>query len=124
MSARGEIYSGGSKVASCDFALRPNKTYTGSLDLGSLSFWDVYTGQIKIHATDTEDVEHTTFVNDDNISVLSYGDLSTYLEMLSGLKDVTILVEVKDEASPNLTTGDIVAFKNLGVDCDLIGGFG
>ena len=123
-SARGEFYSGGALVASCDFALQPDKTYVGSLDLNSLSFQEVFEGQLKIYATDTAGVEHTAFANDDNISVLSYDDLTSYLDMLAGLDDVTVLVGVKDEASTNLTTGDVVAFKNLGASCDLMGCFG
>ncbi len=123
-SARGEFYSGDVLVASCDFALQQDKTYTGSLDLSSLSFRDVYTGTMKIFATDTDGVEHVAFVNDDNISVISCDDLGSYLEMLAGLEDVTVLVGVKDEASTNLTAADCEAFEKLGVSCDLIGGFG
>ena len=124
VSARGEFYSGDLLIDSCDFTLLPDKTYSGSFDLSSLSFRDVYTGTLKIYATDTDGVEHTAFVNDDNISVLSYEDLASYLEMLSGLEDVTVLVGVKDEASTNLTAADCEAFEKLGVDCDLLGGFG
>lgn len=123
-SARGEFYSGDILVASCDFALGEDKTYTGSFDLRPLSFRDVFCGTMKIYVTDVDGVEHTAFVNDDNISVLSCEDLSSYLEMLAGLDDVTVLVGVKDEASTNLTAADVQAFEALGVDCDLLGGFG
>ena len=123
-SARGEFYSGDILVASCDFALGEDKTYTGSFDLRPLSFRDVFCGTMKIYVTDVDGVEHTAFVNDDNISVLSCEDLGSYLEMLAGLEDVTVLVGVKDEASTNLTAADVQAFGTLGVDCDLLGGFG
>ena len=123
-SARGEFYSGDILVASCDFALGEDKTYTGSFDLSPLSFRDVFCGTMKIYVTDVDGVEHTAFVNDDNTSVLSCEDLGSYLEMLAGLDDVTVLVGVKDEASTNLTAADVQAFEALGVPCDLLGGFG
>ena len=115
-SARGEFYSGDVLVASCDFALQQDKTYTGSLDLSSLSFRDVYTGTMKIFATDTDGVEHVAFVNDDNISVISCDDLGSYLEMLAGLEDVTVMVGVKDEASTNLTAADCEILCALGCE--------
>ena len=123
-SARGEFYSGDILAASCDFTLGEDKTYTGSFDLSQLSFRDVFCGTMKIYVTDVEGVEHTAFVNDDNISVLSCEDLSSYLEMLAGMDDMTVLVAVKDEASTNLTAADVQAFEALGVPCDLMNAFG
>ena len=123
-SARGEFYSGSSLIASCDFVLGADKTYTGSFDLSSLPFRDVFTGRMVIYATDSDGVEHVCFENDDGISVLSYSDLESYVEMLASLEDVTVLVAVKDEASTNLTAADCEAFEALGVPCALIGCFG
>ncbi len=119
-SARGEFYKqDGTLVASAVFTIDAAKDYKGEFDLSSLGFRDIYTGNMKLYATDTDGVEHVIYDNDDNTSVLSYSDISSYIDMLANLDDVTVMIAGKDECSTNLTPAIRAEFNKLGLSCPL-----
>ena len=113
---RGEFFDiSGNKVADCDFVLNADKTWKGVFNTG-LSFRDAFAGRMKLTATDSNGSEHVFFENADNRSVLRYGDVSAYLEMLSKLKNVTILTVSKGKASDGFSQKTAEAYKLIGLE--------
>ena len=123
-SVRGEFYSpSGELIASGDFCLSRDKVYSLSLDLGDTPARDVFTGTLKIFATDSEGTEHLVYINDDNTSALKYDSIEDYMEVLSSMEDMTVFIAVRDEASLNLTEEIRDSFGLLGLECTVFDKF-
>nr|MCR4688845.1 hypothetical protein [Saccharofermentans sp.] len=117
-SVRGEFYTAsGELVSAADFSLGTDKVYSATMDLKSLPYRDVFTGLLKIYATDINGDEHLVYINDDNTSALSYDSIEEYIEKISTLEDMTIFIAVRDEASLNLTEEIRDKFALLGLEC-------
>lgn len=121
-SVRGEFCSpDGKVVSSCEFKPGADKVYSGTFDTGSLSFREVWTGKVRLYATDKAGTEHVFYETGSSESALTYTELSEYLNVIGDLKDITVLIGIKDEAGIGLDPKTAEAFKKIGLDCKLYG---
>ena len=121
-SVRGEFYSpDGELICKQDFSLDAEKVYSAVFDTSALSFRKIFSGKIKLYATDTAGTEHEFYETGNCEAALNYKELSDYLAVLGSLEDVTVLIGIKDEAAKGLDLKTAEAFKNLGLECTLFG---
>lgn len=121
-SVRGEFYGpDGNLVSKCGFSLDAEKVYRGFFETSELSLREVLSGTLKLYATDSRNVEHEFYETGENEFTLTHSDISGYLNMLSKLEDVTVLIGVKDEASSGIDNEALKAFEKMGLQCSLYG---
>lgn len=121
-SVRGEfIGPDGKLISKTDFMVGADKLYSGVFDTSELTFREIFTGTVKLFATDVNGVEHEFYETGKNEGVLRYDDLASYINMLSGLDGITILIGVKDEGANGLDLKTSKAFEKIGLDCTLFG---
>ncbi|MBO4449415.1 MAG: sulfatase-like hydrolase/transferase [Clostridiales bacterium] len=121
-SVRGEFYTAdGNLLSKQDLMLDAAKVYSCVFDTSALSFREIFTGKIKLFATDSEGAEHEFYATGSNESALKYKELSDYLNALGSMEDITVLIGIKDEAARGLDLKTVEAFGKLGLDCTLFG---
>lgn len=121
-SVRGEYWTAdGNLLERQDLAVDAAKVYSCVFDTSKLSFREIFTGKIKLFATDSEGTEHEFFETGKNESPLKYKELSDYLNALGTLEDITVLIGVKDEAARGLDLNTTRAFESIGLECTLFG---
>lgn len=118
---RGELFDvSGKSLGTCDFEGDTEKNWKGIFDAG-LSFRDCFSAVLKLTATDLKGEEHVFFENTDSKSCLRYEDISSYLDAVSKLDDVSILAAVKGKAYKGLSQKIRESFSLIGLDQSLPG---
>lgn len=121
-SVRGEFYApDGKLVAKKDLVLDAQKIYSASFDTSSLSFKEILTGKLKLFATDTKGIVHEFYETGSNELTVRYDNLSSYLTMLGGLSDITVLIGMRDEVASGLDEETAKAFGALSLKCAVYG---
>ena len=121
-SVRGEFYApDGKLLAKKDLVLDAQKIYSASFDTSPLSFKEILTGKLKLFATDTKGIEHEFYETGSNEMTVRYDDLSSYLTMLGGLSDITVLIGMRDEVASGLDEKTAKAFGALSLECSVYG---
>lgn len=116
---RGELFDvSGKSLGTCDFAIDSEKNWKGIFDAG-LSFRDCFSAVLKLTATDSKGVEHVFFENTDSKSCLRYEDIPSYLNAVSKLEDVSILVATKGKATKGLSQKIRDSFSLIDLDQSL-----
>ena len=121
-SVRGEFYApDGKLLAKKDLVLDAQKIYSASFDTSPLTFKEILTGKLKLFATDTKGIEHEFYETGSNEMTVRYNDLSSYLTMLGGISDITVLIGMRDEVASGLDEKTAKAFGALSLECSVYG---
>ena len=116
-SVRGEFFDvNGNSVSTCDFALGSDKTWKGVFKTG-LSYRDVFAGRMRLTAKDSNGEEHVFYENTDGRSVLRSDDIPSYLASLSDLKNISVLIASKGNATSGLSRKVAESFSNIKLEC-------
>ena len=116
-SVRGEFFDvNGNSVCTCDFEIKPDKTWKGAFKTG-LSYRDVFAGRMRLTAKDSNGEEHVFYENTDGRSVLRSEDIPSYLESISGLKNISVLIVSKGNAASGLSRKIAESFSHIDLEC-------
>ena len=116
-SVRGEFFDvNGNSVSTCNFEIKPDKTWKGAFKTG-LSYRDVFAGRMRLTAKDSNGEEHVFYENADGRSVLRSEDIPSYLESISGLKNISVLIVSKGNAASGLSRKIAESFSHIDLEC-------